>query len=123
MSLHSDRKLIRFEDSIPETKLVAMIRQEIEDISSLSQLEFTESYDDLDYLVFATLILPSQSRVALVRRQNSPQPGIEIYVKHDRDNTLEIIQEALSEMNLTLKDFTWIHPEYEQKIYSLPIEL
>ena len=123
MSLHSDRKLIRFEDSIPETKLVGMIRQEFEDISSLSQLEFTESYDDLDYLVFTTLTLPSKSRVALVRRQNFPQPGTEIYVKYDLDNTLEIIQEALKQMNLTLKDFTWIHPEYEQKIYSFSIEL
>ena len=119
MSFHSDRKLIRFEDSISETKLVAMIRQEPEDISRLSQLEFTESYDDLDYLVFATLTLPSKNRVVLVRHQNSPQPGIEIYVKRDRDNTLKIIQEALTEINLTIKDITWIHPEYGLQIYPL----
>ena len=121
MSLHPDRKLIRFEESISETKLVVMIRQEPEDILGLTQLEFTESYDDLDYLVFATLTLPSQNRVALVRHQNSPQPGIEIYVKRDLNNTLEIIQEALTEMNLTIKDLIWIHPEYERKIYSLPV--
>ena len=120
MSLHPDRKLIRFEQSILETKLVAMIQQEPENIPRLSQLEFTESYDDLDYLVFATLTLPSRNQVALVRHHNSPQSGVEIYVKHDLDNTLEIIQEALKEMNLALKDITWIHPEYEQKIYSLP---
>ena len=121
MSFHPDRKLIRFEESISETKLVVMIRQEPEDILGLTQLEFTESYDDLDYLVFATLTLPSQNRVALVRHQNSPQPGIEIYVKRDLNNTLEIIQEALTEMNLTIKDLIWIHPEYERKIYSLPV--
>jgi hypothetical protein len=122
MSLHPHQNLIRFEDSLAETKLVAIISQEIDDIDILKQTEFIESFDDLDFLIFAILPLPSKNQVSLVRHQNSPQPGIEICVKYNQTNVPEILQETLTKLNITINDLTWIHPEYESQIYILPLQ-
>ena len=69
-------------------------------------------------MVFATLSLPSGDRIGLIRHDNSPTPGTEICVKHDQQDIPTVLQQALAEMNLTSKDLTWIHPEYEQKEIS-----
>ena len=114
----SSQKRVGLEDSIAETKLVAMIRQEPTAIEATNKLEFRPSFDDLDYLVFATLSLPSGDRIGLIRHDNSPTPGTEICVKHDQQDIPTVLQQALAEMNLTSKDLTWIHPEYEQKEIS-----
>lgn len=113
MTATESQKLVRLEECIPETNLVAIIRPEPNEIKGLEGLEFRDSFDDLDYLIFATLPLPSGDRVALVRHQNSPTPGTEICVRHDPSNIKATIQEALTEMNLTAEDLTWIHPELE----------
>ena len=119
MTVNQSQKLIRFEESIPETKLVAIIRQEPSDIIASQQLKFIKSFDDLDYLTYAVLSLPSGNRVSLVRHQNSPQPGTEICVNRNLDTVTATIEEMLIAMNLTLKDLTWIHPEYEFVIDTL----
>ena len=83
MTKNHSQNLVRLEDSIAETKLVAIIRQEPNEIGRLYKLEFQQSCDDLDYLVFATLHLPSGNKVALVRHENAPASGTEICVKYD----------------------------------------
>ena len=113
MTVNQSQKLIRFEESIPETKLVAIIRQEPSDIIASQQLKFIKSFDDLDYLTYAVLSLPSGNRVGLVRHKNSPSPGTEICVSHNHPNTSAVLKEALVEMNLTSNDLSWIHPEYQ----------
>jgi uncharacterized protein YjbI with pentapeptide repeats len=109
----SSQSMVQVEENIPDN-IVAMIRQEPADISKLNDLEFQDSYDDLDYLTFAILALPSGNKVALVRHQHSPEPGIEICVSHDRQNIAEVIEETLKTIDLTPDDLTWVHPEYEQ---------
>ena len=116
MTVIKSQNLVRLEDSIPETKLVAIVNREPAEIAAVNHLEFRPSFDDLDYLVFATLSLPSGARLGLIRHENSPSPGTEICVGHDRPNTAAVLQEALLEMNLTVDDLTWIHPEYEQQL-------
>jgi uncharacterized protein YjbI with pentapeptide repeats len=113
MADSSSRKMAQFEESIAED-IVAMIRQEPAEIGKLNGLEFQNSYDDLDYLTFAILSLPSGNKVALVRHQHSPEPGIEICVSHNQQNVAEVIKETLDRVNLTSDDLTWIHPEYQQ---------
>ena len=54
--------------------------------------------------------LPSGNKVALVCHENSPASGTEICVKYNQPNTTTVLKEALTEMNLTSKDLTWIHP-------------
>ena len=125
MTAIDSQNLVRLEDSIAETKLVAMIRQEPAEIKTTNKLKFRPSFDDLDYLVFATLSLPSgdcaprsgkANRLGLVRRDNSPVPGTEIYVRPDLKNIPAVLQQAMAEMNLTIDDLTWIHPEYERQV-------
>jgi uncharacterized protein YjbI with pentapeptide repeats len=113
MTDNSSQSMVQFEDIIAEN-IVAMIRQEPHELSKLNELEFKKSHDDLDYLTFAILSLPSGNKVALVRHQNSPEPGTEICVSHNQQNVEQIIKEVLNEMNLTSDDLTWIHPDHEQ---------
>lgn len=112
MTDNFSQNIVQFEDVIAEN-IVAIIRQEPDEISKLNDLEFQNSYDDLDYLTFAILSLPSGNKVALVRHQHSPEPGIEICVSHNQQNVAEVIKETLNKINLTSDDLTWIHPEYE----------
>ena len=116
MTAINSQNLVRLEDSIAETNLVAMIRQEPAEIQMTNKLEFRSSFDDLDYLVFATLSLPSGDHLGLIRHENSPAPGVEICVRHNQPNIPAVLQAAIAEMNLTIEDFTWIHPEYEQQL-------
>jgi hypothetical protein len=116
MTVIKSQNLIPLEDSIPETKLVAIVNREPAEITKVNKLEFSPSFDDLDYLVFATLSLPSGDRLGLIRHDNSPSPGTEICVGHNQINIAAVLQEAITEMNLTIDDLTWIHPEYEQPL-------
>ncbi|MGL5835696.1 MAG: hypothetical protein ACRC1Z_21055 [Waterburya sp.] len=116
MTAIKSQNLVRLEDSIPETKLVAIVNREPTEITSVTNLEFRPSFDDFDYLVFATLYLSSGDRLGLIHRDNAPSPGTEICVRHNQLNISAVIQEAITEMNLTIEDLTWIHPEYEQQL-------
>lgn len=116
MTAIDSQNLVRLEDSIAETELVAMIRQEPAEIQMTNKLEFRSGFDDLDYLVFTTLSLPSGDRLGLIRHDNSPTLGTEICVRHDQENILAVLQAAIVEMNLSLEDLTWIHPKYEQQL-------
>lgn len=109
----------QIEDIILETASVAMIQQDVPEISAHSNLEFEESYDDLDSLVYAILTFSHlKSRVALVRHLNSPTPGIEICVCHDAENIALLINETLRKLDLTSEDLIWIHPSIQDK-YNL----
>lgn len=52
----------------------------------------------------------------MIRHDNSPAPGTEISVRLDQKNISAVIQAAMIEMNLSIEDLTWIHPEYEQQV-------
>jgi hypothetical protein len=118
MTPNPTQKLIQLEDLIPETNVVATIRQDVATISKLNNLEFQESYDDLDFLVFALLPLHSNIRVALVSHQNAPVPSIEICLRHDLENVGDAIAQTLDRLNLTPEDLTWIDPQYEQDFFK-----
>jgi hypothetical protein len=119
------QKLTQLEDLIPETNVVATIRQDVATIAKQNNLEFQESYDDLDFLVFAILPLSLTSRVALVSHKNSPIPGIEICVRYDIQNIGEVIAQALKILNLIIDDLAWIDPQYERDFFTSinPIKL
>jgi hypothetical protein len=111
--------MIRFEEIISETEPVAMIRKDPDEIKQTNKLEFKESYDDLDYLIFATLPLPSGNQVSLVRHLHSPKPGTEICVSYEQLNIPKVLKDTLSKMNLTWNDLAWVHPEYEEDLKEL----
>jgi uncharacterized protein YjbI with pentapeptide repeats len=119
MTLSPNKTSTHLSDIILETAPVAMIRKDVAAISKHNNLEFEESYDDLDFLVFATLTLHLKSRVGLIYRKHSPVPGIEICVRHDQQNVERLISETLYELDLTPNDLAWLHPEYEKPFSEL----
>ena len=119
MTTNSSLNRIRFEDIVSEINPVAMIGKEYPEISQSHNLKFQKSYDDLDYLYFATLFLPSENRVSLVRHIHSPKPGTEICVSYQQSDIPNILTEVFFEINLTRNDFLWIHEKYEQEVFEL----
>jgi hypothetical protein len=86
MTVITDTILINLEDVTPATMTVAMFKQEPHDFQTNNGLVFRSGYDDLDYLDFAMLTLPSGYDVTLVRHQGSPQPGTELCVRSSLDD-------------------------------------
>jgi uncharacterized protein YjbI with pentapeptide repeats len=119
MTSNTSHNLRQLENLISETALVAMIRQEPSEVSRINHLEFKESYDNLDYLVYSILPLSLGSQVSLVRHKHSPDPGMEICVRTDQQDISRIISETLYELDLALDDLTWIHPKHKEQLYKL----
>jgi hypothetical protein len=119
MNLKSSQQIIQLESFIAETALVAMIQHEPAEIGRIHRLEFKESYDSLDYLVYAVLPLSLGNQVALVRHKHSPDPGTEICVRHNQKDIARVISEALYALGLDRNAITWILPEYEKQLYDL----
>jgi hypothetical protein len=111
-----DTTLINLEDITPATMTVAMFKQEPHDFSTNTDLIFRSGYDDLDYLDFAMLTLPSGHDVTLVRHQGSPQPGTELCVRSDLDVVASVILETCAFLNVNKSNLQWIHPNIEQQI-------
>jgi hypothetical protein len=119
---NSDRELIQLEDIILETASVAMIRQNVAEISKQNNLVFKESFDDLDFLVYTTLSFSNpNSRVGLICRSNSAVSGIEVCVRHDEQhqNIALLVYQTLQKLSLDAEDLIWIHPYYEEEIHKL----
>ena len=116
MTVNTDTTLINLEDATPATMTVAMFKQEPHDFQANNVLVFRSGYDDLDYLDFAMLTLPSGHGVTLVRHKGSPQPGTELCVRSDLDTVTSVIHETCTFLNITKSDLQWIHPMIEQQV-------
>jgi hypothetical protein len=119
---NNDQEMIQLEDIILETASVAMIRQDVAEISKQNDLVFEESFDDLDFLAYTILSFSNtDSRVSLICRRNSPVPGIEICVRHDEQhqNIALLVCQTLQKLSLDAEDLIWIHPNYEEEIHRL----
>lgn len=116
MTVITNTTLINLEDITPATMTVAMFDREPQDFQINNGLVFRSGYDDLDYLDFAILTLPSGHDVTLVRHQGSPQPGTELCVRSDLENVASVILETCAFLNITKFDLQWIHPTIEQQL-------
>jgi uncharacterized protein YjbI with pentapeptide repeats len=119
MTINPTQQLVQLEDIIPETSLVAMIRRDMRTLSEIHNLELKQSYDDLDYLEYAILPLSLDRRVSLLSHKHSPEPGVEICVRHDQQDISTVLYETFVKLNLTLDDLTWIQSEYMPELYVL----
>lgn len=97
--------------SISEINLVATIKLPPEHFTQSHQLEFVNSHDDLDSLVFASLNLPSGSTISLVRHQNAPYSGTELYFPPDLPNPSKVLAETLDLLQISTNDLEWVHPQ------------
>jgi hypothetical protein len=104
------QNLTRFEELVLETDLIATVKFKPAHFIQSNQLHFIASYDDLDFLTFAKVELPSGNRISLVQYQNSPDPGTEIRVALGLSSPSVVLAEALSVLNLSRDDLDWVHP-------------
>lgn len=116
MTTIADATLINLEDITPATMTVAMFDREPHDFQTNNGLVFRSGYDDLDYLDFAMLTLPSGHDVTLVRHKGSPQPGTELCVRFDLENIASVIRETCAFLSINESSFQWIHPIIEKQI-------
>jgi hypothetical protein len=124
MTTITDANLINLEDITPATMTVAMFDREPHDLQTNNGLVFRSGYDDLDYLDFAMLTLPSGHDVTLVRHQGSPQPGTELCVRSSLDDgqalnldtVAAVIRETCMFLNIDESSLQWVHPTIEQQI-------
>jgi hypothetical protein len=121
-SILSQNKLIDLGEATFATMPVAVLQLEPNELTKTRFLNFREGFDDLDYLVFATLFLPSGREVTLVRHINAPSPGTEVCVVPDeksiaphQESALTII-ETVKTLNLTMANLSWIHPDYASAV-------
>ena len=116
MTVITDTTLINIEDFTAATVTVAMFKQEPHDFQTNNGLVFRSGFDDLDYLDFAILNLPSGHEVTLVRHQGSPQPGTELCVRFDLDIVAAVIRETCTFLNINESSLQWTHPNFKQQM-------
>lgn len=109
-------QLVDLNEATDATTPVAVICWEPEKLTKQKSLEFREGFDDLDYLAFSMLSLPSNRPVTLVRHKNSPSLGTEICVVPNEPAVAETLVETIQVLNLSIVDISWIHAQYESKI-------
>ncbi len=114
-TLASQQQLVRFEESTPFTMAVAMVARLPADLINRSDIVFQEGYDELDYVSFSELVLPSEHQVALLYHKRSPIQGIELCVAPDEPSVIPIIDETLTFLNLGPQDILWIHPKFKKE--------
>jgi hypothetical protein len=115
-NLPTQDDLVDLGDVTPATMPVAVLSKEPEELVKEARLQFSEGFDDLDYVTFSNLSLPSGHRVTLVRHKNSPSPGIEVCTIPNETNVTEILVSVLKTLKLSSDVFTWVHPAYEQEV-------
>jgi hypothetical protein len=104
------QNLTRFEELVPETDLIATVKFQPAHFIESNQVNFIPSYDDLDFLTFANVELPSGHRISLVQYQNSPFAGTEIRLAREQASPSTVLAEAISVLNLSRDDLDWVHP-------------
>ena len=109
---------IHIEEAIQELHPVALIGYEHNYLAKLCNISFLKAVDDFFNIDYALLPLPSGKSVALIDRENSPEPGTEISVRQEEKNIVEVIQELLYAINLSVENLTWVHPDYENDLYK-----
>jgi hypothetical protein len=98
---------------------VVMLHRDSIDFNHHSDMTVQEGYDDLDYLSFVLLTLPSSRQVALVHHKRAPVQGIELCVDPYETQIINIINETMQFLNLSLKDILWVHPDFEKGVDAL----
>jgi hypothetical protein len=113
-NLHTQDGLVALSDMTSATMPVAVLSQEPDELTKQVSIQFSEGFDDLDYITFAAFSLPSGSSVALVRHQNSPNSGVEVCVVPSNPSITATLKEVLEALKLSGETFLWIHPAYEK---------
>lgn len=110
MNTNTNQALAHFEELVAEIDIIATTKFKPDRFIQSHQLHFLPSYDDLDYLSFTSVSLPSGAAITLVRHQNAPYSGTEIRVAPGSSSPSNVLTEALDILHLSPDNLDWIHP-------------
>ncbi|KAI9133099.1 hypothetical protein [Acaryochloris sp. CCMEE 5410] len=110
-NISASNKLVELVEVTSAVVPIAVFQQSPAELSEQNSIEFQDGFDDLDYLKFSLLQLPSGKPTTLVYHQNSPNPGVEICVIADESNREGVIQEVMQLLNLPTTALICVHPE------------
>jgi Pentapeptide repeats (8 copies) len=118
---------VRFEEVTPTHEIVAYFNAQLPDLLAGTGLPIFPGYDDLDYIQFAYITLPSGNTVVLGQYENAPENGVDLYVELDRKhnsnaiaaNIPTLVVETLRYLAIPREIAIWFHPDYEPEIERL----
>jgi hypothetical protein len=118
---------VRFEEVTPTKEIVVYFNAQLPDLIAGTGLPIFPGYDDLNYIQFAYITLPSGNTVVLGQYENAPEIGVDLYVELDRKhNSTEIatnipalVVETLRYLAIPSVMAVWFHPDYETEIERL----
>ncbi len=117
---------VRFEEVTPTNEIVAYFNAQLPDLVASTGLPIFPGYDDLDYIQFAYITLPSGNTVVLGQYENAPAIGVDLYVELDRkhnstaiDNIPALVVETLRYLSIPRQTAVWFNPDYETEIELL----
>jgi hypothetical protein len=122
----ASRQRVRFEEATPTNEIVAYFNAQLLSLLAGTGLPIFPGYDDLDYIQFAYITLPSGNTVVLGQYENAPEVGVDLYVELDRKhnsnaifNIPALVVETLRYLAIPKATAVWFHPDYETKIDRL----
>lgn len=111
-NVSASNKLVELGEVTSAVVPIAVLQQSPAELSDQQHsIEFQDGFDDLDYLKFSILQLPSSKLTTLVYHQNSPNPGTEVCVVANEVDREEVIKEVMQLLNLPTTALMWVHPE------------
>jgi Pentapeptide repeats (8 copies) len=118
---------VRFEEVTPTHEIVVYFNAQLPSLLAGTGLPIFPGYDDLDYIQFAYITLPSGNTVVLGQYENAPEIGVDLYVELDpRNNSTAIstniaalVVETLRYLAIPRETAIWFHPDYETEIEHL----
>lgn len=102
--------LASFTDEEVPSEPVALLALEPDELSQRFALAFSDTYDSLDYIKLSLLELPSEARVALIKRTRAPESGTLVAVGSHVDRHA-VFDEFVSLLELERDDLKWIAPD------------
>ena len=118
---------VRFEEVTPTNEIVAYFDAQLLSLLAGTGLPIFPGYDDLDYIQFAYITLPSSNTVVLGQYENAPEIGVDLYVDFNPKNNSStiaatipaLVVETLRYLAIPRATAVWLHPDYEQEIDRL----
>ncbi len=126
-SITKKSKRVRFEEVTPTHEIVAYFNAQLPSLLAGTGLPIFPGYDDLDYIQFAYITLPSGNTVVLGQYENAPEIGVDLYVELDprnkstaiSTNLAALVVETLRYLAIPGATAVWFHPDYEPEIERL----
>ncbi len=118
---------VRLEEVTPTNEIVAYFDTQLPSLVAGTGLPIWLGYDDLDYIQFAYINLPSGNTVVLGQYENAPEIGVDLYVFNPKNNSSTIaanipalVVETLRYLAIPRETAVWFHPDYRKRRKTLP---